>query len=130
MNILIVEDAEYRIVIFREMFKGHNLVITGEPKEAINLLKTKKWDMLFLDHDLYGQIHVPSGDGTGWEVAKFIADTGLKYAPNKVYLHSHNERGVKNMKELLPWAKQKWFGLFSFDGKEIVDIEKSRSIFI
>ena len=75
--------------------------------------------MLFLDHDLYGQIHVPSGDGTGWEVAKFIKDN-FRYAPSKVFLHSHNEKGVKNMHDLLPWAKVAYFGLFKFDGENVI----------
>lgn len=121
MKILILEDAEKRIQVFREMFKGHNLHITGEPKEAIDLLKRHQWDMLFLDHDLYGKIHVPSGDGTGWEVAKWLSNNRT-FLPTKVYLHSHNEKGVKEMRNVLPQSKIASFGTFRFNGTDIETI--------
>ena len=121
---MVLEDNPKRINVFNEMFHFHELWVVGEPKEAIELLKQKKWDILFLDHDLYGQIHVPSGPGTGWEVAKFLSkQENLKYNPKEVIIHSHNEKGAKNMQTLLPWAKMKWFGLFAFNGKEVFDLE-------
>lgn len=105
------------------MFHFHDLFITGEPSDAIELLKQRNWDMLFLDHDLYGQQNVKSGPGTGWEVAKFLSEQkNLKYNPKEIFIHSHNEKGVKKMMALLPWAKQKWFGAFAFDGKVVFDL--------
>lgn len=120
MKILILEDAEYRISSFKRMFIGHDWNLTGEPKTAINFLQSDEWDMLFLDHDLYGQIHVPSGEDTGWEVCKFLADNP-QHMPKQVILHSHNAKGVEEMKKLLPNAEVKSFGYFTFDGEKLQD---------
>lgn len=127
-NVVILEDAIYRIEGFEKMFSGHNYVITGRAKSAINLLMSgAKKDMLFLDHDLDGKIHVPSGPGTGWEVCKFLAEN-QHFMPKRVILHSHNEKGVAEMKKVLPNAEIKSYGYFTFDGEKILDLEEKMII--
>lgn len=123
MNILVLEDAEYRISGFKKMLDGHNFCITGEPSVAIGLLQLHPMDILFLDHDLYGQMHVPSGPGTGWEVCKFLVDNP-QFMPKRVILHSHNVKGVAEMQKLLPNAEVKSYGYFIVEGEVIRDLEE------
>ena len=101
MRVLILEDNENRCVKFREALMGHDLDITEFSKEAIQLLKENEYDILFLDHDLGGQVYVESGEETGFEVAEWLSqNTDRK--PKEIYLHSLNEWGRKNMKNVLP----------------------------
>lgn len=101
MKILILEDDAERCKHFSRALIGHEVDITEFSKEAIKLLSNKNYDILFLDHDLGGKTYVDSGDGTGYEVAKWLShNTGRK--PKEIYLHSLNEWGRKNMKGVLP----------------------------
>lgn len=104
-NVLILEDNEARVKSFKRKFIGHNLTVTDDASEAIELLKTKSWDYLFLDHDLGGQEMVSSGPGTGYEVAVFLEENP-QYKPANIALHSLNPGGRKNMKSALPEATE------------------------
>jgi CheY-like chemotaxis protein len=114
-KILILEDAQYRIEAFIENIEkklGHILIITSHVEDCINILKTHEIDILSLDHDLNGHIHVESGgkEETGYDVALFL-NQNPQYIPKKVILHSKYELGRKKMKELLPeseYVKHAW----------------------
>lgn len=99
-RILILEDSPERQKQFKILEHKHVVVITESTKECIHLLTTCKWDILFLDHDLGGQVHVPSGEETGYEVAKFLSEN-QRLIPKLVILHSLNAGGRKLMKGLL-----------------------------
>ena len=63
LKILILEDDVSRIGIFKEKLKGHDLYFFDEAADAIGafkLMTDKPWDIVFLDHDLGGQVFVPS----------------------------------------------------------------------
>jgi len=105
LNIVIVEDYIERIKKFRRKLIGNNVVITKNPKEAIDLLRTEPIDVLFLDHDLGGTGQPePSGPGTGYEVAKWLEENP-EFQPNQIIIHSLNPVGQKNMKAALPTAR-------------------------
>lgn len=95
-DVLILEDCHNRHEFFRKNLVGNNLVIVETTEEAIRLLSGKMWDFLFLDHDLGGQSQVPSGPGTGYEVACWIEQYPIM-KPKVVIIHSHNETGAKRM---------------------------------
>lgn len=122
MNVLVLEDAQYRIESFRKMFKLCNLVISEDTAFVINELKKNKWDILFLDHDLHGEIHVPSGPDTGWEICKFLLDNP-DCMPKRVVLHSHNRKGVEEMKKILPSAEVRSFGTFIWRVNDLEDVD-------
>lgn len=103
MNILILEDNADRQRQFRKNNIGHSVIVVDNAKEAIELLKSQTWDLLCLDHDLGGTQNVASGDGTGWEVARFLAENPQN-KPANVVLHSLNGPGVQNMQAELPEA--------------------------
>ena len=95
LNILVLEDRDVRQRPFRQNNIGHNLVIVDDSKVCIDRLKSQTWDLLCLDHDLGGeeaQENQPSGEGTGWEVARFLAQNP-QYKPDQVILHSSNGPG-------------------------------------
>ena len=101
MKLLILDDDNSRHSQFLTHYVGHSIKSVYTASGAIKALKKEKYDYVFLDHDLGGQQMVKSGDGTGYEVAEFIA-LNLEYAPvREVVLHSLNPIGRKNMKDVL-----------------------------
>lgn len=106
ISILILEDDPERHRAFKALYFNDNLVIVETASACIHELKTKKWDYLLLDHDLGGEVYVPSGEGTGYEVAKFLEENP-EYKPRKrIFLHSLNTVGRQNMQAALPEAVQ------------------------
>jgi CheY-like chemotaxis protein len=117
MNILILDDdpnpedpskcGENRIAAFRRKFISHSVEWVKTATEAIAMLAEKPdgyWDALFLDHDLGGESYVPSGPGTGYEVACWLEKHPEK-KPGQIFLHSLNPVGRDNMKSALPEAQ-------------------------
>jgi len=103
MKILIVEDDKNRIKWFKENLVGHSADIVETAKLGIALCQTKKYDAVFLDHDLGGEIFVDSNHhNTGYQVAKLMAESMNKDTPTIV--HSHNPSGAKNIKGVIKHA--------------------------
>jgi hypothetical protein len=103
MKILILEDAEERVRQFKQKFIEHDVKVSDKPKEIIQLLQDDSWDVLFLDHDLGDKIYVPSGEGTGFEVADWLAHNPDRI-PSLVILHSLNYHGRQAMASKIPDA--------------------------
>jgi CheY-like chemotaxis protein len=121
IKILIVEDDKQRIRWFKENLIGNSLDIVETAASGIFLCETKKYDVIFLDHDLGGEIYVPSeNENTGYQVSKAIANSINSKTP--IIVHSHNLSGAKNIHdilkhaELIPFSQLKRMHL-----KEIVD---------
>lgn len=109
-RVLFLDDMEVRHDIFREETQGFSFytehVYTAE--EAISCLRFKpKWDCVWLDHDLKQEHYTyyeqdPYPEGTGLEVAKFIAnELPPLWRPKLIVLHTASPRGYKNMAETL-----------------------------
>jgi CheY-like chemotaxis protein len=96
MNILILEDDPNRQRAFRGHLVGAFVVITDDTKTCIQHLQERVWDMLFLDHDLGGKIMQASGEGTGYEVAQWLANNPDRKPP-VIVIHSMNPSGSQNM---------------------------------
>lgn len=103
MDILVLEDDPIRQKIFSEKLIGSSFVIVSTAKEAIKKLAEKNWDYAFLDHDLGGEIYVESGEGTGYEVAEWLA-AHPEHHPRFVIIHSFNPAGAQKMQDVLPKA--------------------------
>ena len=104
-SILILEDDEERIRQFQKKLAGHHVVIVETAAQAIRHLRATCWHMLFLDHDLGGQVFVESGPGTGYEVATWL-ETNQDRKPGIIILHSMNPVGRDHMQQALPGALQ------------------------
>lgn len=108
MRILIVEDDAFRILLFRQWLRGHDLAIAETARRAIRLLRRQAFDVVFLDHDLGGRVLVdPSDPNTGAEVARFMARAGVA---TRTIIHSHSPDGTGYLKALLPAAEVVPFG--------------------
>jgi hypothetical protein len=104
MKILILDDDLCRHQQFNKRLIGHSVTNVSESKEAINKIQENVFDIIFLDHDLGGKIHVQSGENTGYEVALWL-NKNEQYHKGEIVIHSFNPVGAANMKALLPHAK-------------------------
>lgn len=121
MKILIVEDNQERVNFFIKEFGLENVFITSKSKQAIFWLWDEIFDIIFLDHDLgfdcekrikTNSVFLPSGEGTGYEVAENILQSKSKNA--QIIIHSWNPAGAQNMLNILPNAKWYMFGTLDF----------------
>ena len=94
MRIFVLEDSPERHKKFRRELVGHHLDMVETVEEGRELIK-EKYDLMFLDHDLGGEIFVPSGEGTGYEMAKLIAESVNKNSA--IIIHSCNHAGSTAM---------------------------------
>jgi CheY-like chemotaxis protein len=78
-----------------------HIMLVDNAIEAIETIKTLPViDVLFLDHDLGGEVYVDSGrEDTGAEVARWIAEN----KPNikSIIIHTYNSVGAENMLYIL-----------------------------
>lgn len=104
-KILILEDNEERIKKFVDALdSGDNYIaIVAYAEYCIQYLKNADFDILFLDHDLGDKTMVPSGPGTGYEVACWLEERPDKQPP-VIATHSMNPSGTEKMLQALPDA--------------------------
>ena len=102
-RILILEDDPARVIQFKSRMVGNHITVVDNPAEAMHELMKHSWDIVCLDHDLGGQVFVPSGVGTGYEVAAWLAEHP-KYKPTHIVLHTLHDEGRANMLVRLPEA--------------------------
>lgn len=106
MKILILDGNIARHRSFAKNLIGNEIIHVTEASNAIQLLDNNAFDVVFLDHDLPGEIYVDSFGNklTGYTVAKWLSEHPDK-TPNKVYIHSFNRTAAKIMKDVLPKAE-------------------------
>lgn len=97
MKVLFLDDDPTRHSYILRAIQGMPVELTAvtTADEAIRALDNNRFDLICLDHDLNGQSLVPSGPGTGYEVAVHIARTANKEA--RVLIHSVNDAGTRKM---------------------------------
>ena len=92
-RVLVMDDDSDRIVQFtRALSKpGVSYGVARTARDAMHMLKTQHWDVVFLDHDLGLTPVSDPGDGT--QVAKFIVRLARRgrFQRTKFYVHSINE---------------------------------------
>lgn len=106
-RILFLDDDLDRHARFRERMAEHDVVYVETPEEAIRELGGEDFDLVSLDHDLFGKVYQPSDEKSGYIVAQYIAEKMEKSIPLVTYCHSWNEQGVKKMMEVL--KTERWF---------------------
>ena len=102
MYVLVLDDDSSRQRAFMRGLLNYNVTIVTTAKEAIEALKRREWDAVFLDHDLKGVVE-ESGPGTGYEVAEWLAQNP-KRQPPQIFIHTFNPAGAKKMQQALPSA--------------------------
>ena len=107
-TIVILEDDPNRIRQFKEKIGvASNLMIFTDVDPCIKYVKNNKdsIDMIFLDHDLGGEIYVDSSNhNTGYTMAKKIKEIYGDSYPRTI-VHSLNPAGVKNIMNILTDAE-------------------------
>jgi len=104
MKILILEDSADRIKTFKKNLNKYDLYFFDRVSDAINAVELMgPFDVIFLDHDLDGNIFVDSNEeNTGYQFAKYLATKDIKA---QIIIHSLNPVGAANMKDVLPEAE-------------------------
>jgi len=94
-NIFVLEDSPERIKWFRKTFEDCNLKFTDDVKIACEELRTKDYDLIFLDRDL-GHPRGENGEDVAWAMKE------EKLAPEAtVVVHTVNPRGQRVIKRYL-----------------------------
>lgn len=112
--VLVLEDDEDRISWFRARLSNAAFAKTSE--QAITLLSSREFRVVFLDHDLHWMdAGFPDRQhGNGKEVARYLARTGFQ---GIVVIHSKSEQ-AEVMARILPNAKVCPFGSFEISVAE------------
>jgi hypothetical protein len=112
-KILVLEDSYERIDEFKKRFnelqwRNHVDVYVDFCETVIDACKRLsmiKYDLIFLDHDLGGEVYVDSNnDNTGAEVARFLSNPDYDNKRNEytpIIIHSLNTTAAIHMHELL-----------------------------
>ena len=104
IRIFLLEDDERRCEWFAKRFKGDDLDIACEVSEAKELLQTRNYDSIFLDHDLmpehYGATEADD-ERTGYAIASFLATHPELQRAATIMVHSFNADGAMRMVEEL-----------------------------
>jgi hypothetical protein len=104
MRIFLLEDDERRCDWFAKRFKGDQLDVVCEIDDAKELLRTRIYDSIFLDHDLkpehYGA-SVNDDERTGFAIAHFLASNPDLQRAATIMVHSFNADGAMRMVEEL-----------------------------
>ena len=94
LDIFILEDSPERIKWFQQFFGDSNLVHTKDVKTACDELRTKDYDLVFLDRDLGHPKE--NGEDVAWVMKE---EQLCKNAC--VIVHTVNPRGQRNIKKYL-----------------------------
>jgi hypothetical protein len=97
LNIFILEDTQERIDWFKKQFDNHYLTIAEYVNEPVcQCLKDRKFDLIFLDHDLEDHLTRPTNVKTGNTLAKYLVKNNLQ-SQAIFYVHSMNPIGANNI---------------------------------
>ena len=101
MRILVLEDNPIRQEKFKQLFKNQELSIYDNVLDAYHACVCYEFSVIFLDHDLGGQIWVDSNEeNTGYQFVKWLVEN--KIQKNALYyIHSMNPIGANKMLNLL-----------------------------
>jgi CheY-like chemotaxis protein len=94
-DIFVLEDSPERIKWFRKTFGDCNLTFTDDVTTACDELRTKDYDLIFLDRDL-GHPRGENGEDVAWVMKE------EKLAQNTpIVVHTVNPRGQRVIKRYL-----------------------------
>lgn len=119
LRVFVLDDTQDRLDWFRKRIPQMRSAKTS--REALEILSTETFDLVFLDHDLsFMDAGFPDRQfGNGKEVARYLAYSKF---PGRIVIHSKNEDGVRAMAKVLPQAT-----IARFDEFEITLAEPQRA---
>lgn len=105
---LVLEDSKERVKEFKRRFEESPREIiadfTETSADCISKLKTEKYHVVFLDHDLGDEVFVSSDrEDTGAEVARWVSENFSDLEPDMLFIvHSMNPDGRKYISSKIP----------------------------
>lgn len=97
MRIFILEDDSTRVNSFIELFYKHDLTITENAYDAVEMLGRELFDLIFLDHDL------GDGNGSGSYVSSYLRENPENMNNDvAIVIHSWNIPATESMMKDLP----------------------------
>jgi len=94
MDIFVLEDSPERIKWFQKTFGDCNIVFAQRVEEACDEIRTKDYDLIFLDRDLSHPKE--NGEDVAWVMKE------EQLAKNAcIVVHTVNPRGQRNIKKYL-----------------------------
>jgi CheY-like chemotaxis protein len=90
---LILEDSMQRIETFGEKIclSQHDVIFVTTAQEAVERLSSEQFDVIFLDHDLGGEVYVdPSNENTGSGVVRWMLKNVQLVGSPDIVVHSMN----------------------------------------
>jgi len=108
-NVLILEDDPHktRMPAFEEKLSQiwAEMTHVETAHECIEIMKKEKFDWIFLDHDLGGEVFVNTDEeNTGSEVARWMSKNWDRFEDSEVVIHSYNSAGAQCMQGHIPKA--------------------------
>ena len=103
MRIFFLDDNHDRQLAFRQRSKKHDVDFASNYDRALELLGSKPYDLIYLDHDLSlmdENYNFDSNEKTGYDVAKFLSRAEHNFG-KIVFVHSLNPSGRANIKTVL-----------------------------
>ena len=101
MTILLLEDNEYRIGRFKELYKNQRLFICNNIQQAKYVCLHNNIDIFQLGHDLDQRQWVNSNEeNTGYRFCKWLIENNYQKSA-LCYIHSMNFVGASNMMNLM-----------------------------
>jgi len=106
-KVLILEDDLERMKYFKTSLGPVYVEITHveTAQECIEEMQKNKFDWIFLDHDLGGEIFVDTENkNTGSEVARWMSDNWDRFTDSEIIIHSYNQPAARIMQGYIPGA--------------------------
>ncbi len=104
IRIFLLEDDDRRCEWFAKRFKGDTIDVACDVAKAKELLQTRTYDSIFLDHDLMPEHYgadTPDDERTGYAIASFLASRPDLQRSATIMVHSFNSEGAMRMVEEL-----------------------------
>ena len=103
-RILFLDDNNERIETAIKYFSSddYDLMIAKTAHHAIKLLKIQGFELVYLDHDLGGEVFVNSNrEDCGMEVVRWMCSNKMKINVGRVIVHSWNYPAATEMRNKL-----------------------------
>lgn len=110
MHILILDDQDIRHQVFRRIYAEQSVTSVSRYSEFLNVLSTRVWDLIHLDHDLGDFVDNADTYVDGWgktcefngqHAALRVCELSENLRPARVIVHSINSIGAAAMLQTL-----------------------------
>lgn len=130
-RIVVLEDKEKRVNIFKHWFQNYDFACTKVIREGIDMVREKVADYLFLDFDIHDlgdsalrdwlRVSKKRKELDGLDLAEYVARMPEGTRPKNIIIHSRNPIGRKLLKQFLERKKLNpvmWAFKYNYEGPD------------